>query len=762
MADERKSFWEELKQRRVVRVAVVYLVVAWAVLQVADTIAGILTLPPWAPQLVLMLLTLGFPAALALTWAFQVTPEGVQRATPLPAGRDSRLPFVAGLTVGMLAVSGVAFIFFGPDGTDVPGGDSLDPNSVAVLPFRASTPDDLSYLGLGIMDLLAARLDGEVGPRSVDPGAVAAAAQQDDAGSASVASTLGAALMISGSVVGDASRIAITAEFARVVDGTLEASASAEGHPDSLTVLVDRVASQLLSLSAGESRESVASLTSTSPEALRAYLLGRQAWRRGDYFAAVDFYDVAIDADSTFALAGIGRADAANMATGTGGGGPALDRARRHQDRLGTRDLMYLGARRPVLPRTRREAIAAYEEVTRALPDRIEGWYWLGETMMHYQLDPGPEWIERSAAVFEKALELDPDFFPAAQHLQFVAVVAEDPARLQAVAQRLRELLPESAPPLQGLADGTGLLDLDVERISSYTDPNDVILAALFPIMMVDQTPEEFVPFMEAAIEERKRRAVGTGDLRNAIDAEYRVQLALGRPQRALAARERLIREFGEARFSTGTLYDALWDLGSEADAEASRTEIEDRFADASSLVLGLSDAQDLAAAEIWRYVRDPLHIDAGAARRIRTAAETVQYPEDLNVEAYALMLEAWSQSRRDEASAATSIERLEEILRQVTGSRSVLLAIAALLEERGQFDQALQMLERRIRFGGTAEVYEPTIWRAQGRLAVEAGDTAQAIRAYRRYLKIRRDVEPEVMPEVEAVRTALAQLLGG
>ena len=139
MSEDRKSFWGELKERRVVRVGIVYIVVAWAVLQVAETITGILSLPDWAPQLVLMLLTLGFPVALVFAWAFQMTPAGVKRAEPIPKGPGSRLPFVAGLAVGILAVSGVAFIFFGSEPASDPGTRELDPNSVAVLELREGT-----------------------------------------------------------------------------------------------------------------------------------------------------------------------------------------------------------------------------------------------------------------------------------------------------------------------------------------------------------------------------------------------------------------------------------------------------------------------------------------------------------------------------------------------------------------------------------------------------------------------------------------------
>ena len=762
MSELPRSFWVELRERRVVRVAGVYAVVAWVVLQVAETIASVANMPLWVPQLVLMLLTLGFPVALVLAWAFQVTPEGVQRAEPVADGRGSRLPFLAGLTIGVLAVSGVAFIFFGSERESVPVRSDLDTNAVAVLPFRASTPDDLAYLGSGIMDLLGARLEGDVGPRSVDPGAVAAAAELGEGDAAAVASSLGAGLVITGSVVSTATGIAIAAELVGVADGALEASASAEGHLDSLTALVDQLANQLLSLSAGESRESVASLTSASPGALRAYLLGRQAWRQGDYFDAVEFFDSALNDDSTFALAAIGRADAANMATGVGGGASALDLARRHSDRLGARDLAYLRARRPGVGRTLREQIEAFERVTRELPDRIEGWYFLGESLMHRQLDPGPEWLGRATAAFERAVELDPEFFPALQHLLFLAVMLEDGARLEALSRRLRELLPDSGPHLQGLADGTGLMTFDVGLVSEYTDPNDLILAPLWAFIMVDQAPPNFIAYAEAAIEERKRRAVNASDLESALSAEYRVQLGFGRPSRAEAARDRLIRDFGAARLGRSAIFDALFDFGSVEDAEATLRAIEDGIADVPNGEVTLGEAVDVGAAAAWRYVRDPSYMDRRAEELVRSVVSTASHPDGLGVEAWALILEGWRQTRTGDAAAATTIDRLAEITRQDDASPATLLTIAALLEERGEFGRALEMLEKRFRLGPGADVYEPTVWRTEGRLAAAVGDTARAVRSYERYLKIRQDAEPEVQPEVDEVRRALAELTGG
>jgi TolB-like protein len=73
-----KTFWAELKRRKVVRVAMVYSIVAWLVIQVAVTTFPSLLIPDWATRLVIMFVLLGFPIALILAWAFDLTPEGIK------------------------------------------------------------------------------------------------------------------------------------------------------------------------------------------------------------------------------------------------------------------------------------------------------------------------------------------------------------------------------------------------------------------------------------------------------------------------------------------------------------------------------------------------------------------------------------------------------------------------------------------------------------------------------------------------------------
>ncbi|MEJ2678502.1 MAG: SUMF1/EgtB/PvdO family nonheme iron enzyme [Gemmatimonadota bacterium] len=77
-----KRFFAELRRRRILRVAVVYAVVAWGVLQIATLIVPELLLPDWISRAIVVLVLLGFPIALVLAWAFEITPEGVHRTEP--------------------------------------------------------------------------------------------------------------------------------------------------------------------------------------------------------------------------------------------------------------------------------------------------------------------------------------------------------------------------------------------------------------------------------------------------------------------------------------------------------------------------------------------------------------------------------------------------------------------------------------------------------------------------------------------------------
>src|ERR1700746_1236879 len=74
-----RKFFAELKRRNVYKVAIAYAVVAWLLMQVASQIFPFFEIPNWAVRLVVLLLIIGFPVALILAWAFELTPEGLKR-----------------------------------------------------------------------------------------------------------------------------------------------------------------------------------------------------------------------------------------------------------------------------------------------------------------------------------------------------------------------------------------------------------------------------------------------------------------------------------------------------------------------------------------------------------------------------------------------------------------------------------------------------------------------------------------------------------
>jgi hypothetical protein len=81
---DRPRLFHELKRRNVVRVAAAYAVVAWLLIEVSDTIFPRLGFPDWTVTFIIVLVALGFPLALFLSWAYELTAEGVKRTEEVP------------------------------------------------------------------------------------------------------------------------------------------------------------------------------------------------------------------------------------------------------------------------------------------------------------------------------------------------------------------------------------------------------------------------------------------------------------------------------------------------------------------------------------------------------------------------------------------------------------------------------------------------------------------------------------------------------
>ena len=128
------SFFSELKRRNVYRVAALYLIVSWVVLQVVDVVTEFMPLPEWTGRLVFVLLAAGFPVSLVLAWAIELTPEGIRLDSPPEGAARSRRRgdriLLAGVAVILLVG---AWQLLGP--ASLPGDEGDEVRSLVVLPL---------------------------------------------------------------------------------------------------------------------------------------------------------------------------------------------------------------------------------------------------------------------------------------------------------------------------------------------------------------------------------------------------------------------------------------------------------------------------------------------------------------------------------------------------------------------------------------------------------------------------------------------------
>src|SRR5438067_10305932 len=155
------NFFAELKRRNVYKVAVAYAIVAWLLIQVATQVFPFFEIPNWAVRLVVLLVILGFPVALILAWAFEITPEGIKRAEDVDLNQSiarrtgRKLDFLI-IAVLLLVIAVFAYQRFGP-GQKV--AVATPEKSIAVLPFENRSEDKANaYFADGIQDEILTRL----------------------------------------------------------------------------------------------------------------------------------------------------------------------------------------------------------------------------------------------------------------------------------------------------------------------------------------------------------------------------------------------------------------------------------------------------------------------------------------------------------------------------------------------------------------------------------------------------------------------------
>ncbi|MEP6686541.1 MAG: FlgO family outer membrane protein, partial [Verrucomicrobiota bacterium] len=162
------NFFAELKRRNVYKVAVAYAVVAWLLIQIATQVFPFFDIPNWAVRVVVLLLALGFPVALVLAWAFEITPEGIRRESEIAphesmTHRTGRK--IIGITIALAAIAVGLFLFQhlkpGLTGVSAPSANptAIPVKSIAVLPFEnLSEEKQNAFFADGVQDEILTNL----------------------------------------------------------------------------------------------------------------------------------------------------------------------------------------------------------------------------------------------------------------------------------------------------------------------------------------------------------------------------------------------------------------------------------------------------------------------------------------------------------------------------------------------------------------------------------------------------------------------------
>ncbi len=291
------SFFLELKRRNVFRVAAAYLVAGWLLTEVFTTILPTVGAPAWMSRAVVLVFALGFLPTVIVAWVYQITPEGIRRQSivddddSLSARRGRRLEF---LTLAVV-VTGILFLaVFGSQRESVDSVDSVaevPPMSIAVLPFvNMSDSQDNEYFSDGLTETLLHML-AQVPGLKVAARTSSFSFKNKNLPIGEIATALGVAHILEGSVQRSGDRVRITAQLIRSRDQFHVWSANYDRTLDDIFAIQDEIAGDV---GAAMSK----SILGVAPAA------GESA-RSTEYTDAYDLYLQALQQRSTFSHWGL-------------------------------------------------------------------------------------------------------------------------------------------------------------------------------------------------------------------------------------------------------------------------------------------------------------------------------------------------------------------------------------------------------------------------------------------------------------------------
>jgi tetratricopeptide (TPR) repeat protein/TolB-like protein len=626
--------------------------------------------------------------------------------------------------------------------------------TIAVLPFTVRGPG-LEVWREGMVDLLSLGLDGAAGIRAIDSRSLLARWHQEvgDKAAADLTLALGVAhrmrarYALVGSVVAAGPRIRLGADVYDVESGRAVGPVQVDGSSDSVLALVDRLGMQTLALILEKNPSDIpaldlAGVTTTSFVALKAYLEGEGHYRRSEFREASEAWERAARADTLFALAYQGLTEAYAWSDG-GKYRENLERSRRMAERLPARErtvalahwAQYTGAP---------EALPTIREAIRKYPDAAEAWYALGEVYFHQALAMGTP--EEAEEAFRKAAELQPTLAPYRTHLLDLAFLWHpDSTHIARELDAFSRLAPEAAETRGGriaLALAFGDSVARVRARAELTTLNSESAVYVYPYLghpRFAELGEEVFSAIDPRLGEHDQnflrelrfRTIGLRDgrvhdalamLNDARNPSYlRYGGALYLSVRGLPVPERII----EQSLAAGLADRSLLKSGFAAVSAAGAAARLGRWSEYSDLV---SRIREMAARQV-----EPG--DSASARYWNWAVRAAEAQG------------RWRRGRKEEALRA-----FESALPGVFGWCS-LWNVGQLSLELGRLDQAEHAFRALWRQDGTPAYLE------LARILERTGRTAEAREAYQFVAYAWRHADPELQPQVEEARQAVARL---
>ena len=708
--------------------------------------------------------------------AGEFTPVGGAHATHRPRPRL----LVAGTIGGLTAVA--LLMLLGPARSDAPVRPG-QPGTVAVVPFRVHASDSgMTWLREGMVELLTMRLAGSEAVRVVEPGRVLTAWHRSTSNGAvdtskgllqRVADEAGATRIVQGSVSGTPDHLILAAWVTVMPDGRTEAQASVEGPADSLPFLVDRLSAKLLGITGGVEGHRLASLEGASPAAIRAFVAGRAAFRRGRPDLAAAYYREAVTLDSTFAVAGLDLQRAAGWTKNESDAALGRRVVRANRARLGAPDR----ALNDAMVRQWQgapEMFGVWNAAVSAYPERPETWYGLADSYFHWGMLAGiDDALARAEDAYRRGWALDsaasgsavlagPLIAETMDHLVVLAHVRGDTSEVLRLTSLV--LATDSTSDLaRKLSWHRAAVRGVPSRQAFWERPGGgpkvvmgIVLFTLWTSVAADDHPR-------AALENRRRYEVHDPGFRTF--ARYFEAFNEGRPSDAPSPNDV---EDGLPR----ALEVAAW-WGGDTTAANQEAHQLSRLADGPVVPGGLARTHyvDICRLGLWRAGRGDVAAGEGAAQRLRAGRLPGLAPGDSAQRAHyrelcASLLEADGAVAHGRPDAGARLALADSLSRtyifQVCcgeGITDANLVLARLWEQLRDRSSALRAVRRRSGGFLLGPLYISTFLREEGRLSALTGDTTSAIRAYRHYLALRPNPEPIAQAEVQQVRRELAAL---